>query len=57
MICVFQFSLQNYEQKSIDLLLFVLNAVPNLNPVCSFHNLDFLIPFMIVIEFLYLELR
>ena len=42
---VFQFSLQNYKQKSIGLLSLLLKVFPNLHPVCSFHNTDLLIIF------------
>ena len=51
---IFQFSLQDYKQTSIDFLL-LLNADSNLHPVCSFHNSHLLIPFVIDFECIDLE--
>ena len=57
MICVIQFSLQG-KQKCIDFfLLLLLHAVSSLHPVCSVHNSDLLIPFVIDFECLYLDRR
>ena len=39
------------------LLVLLLNAVSNFHPVCSFHNSDLLIPFVINFECLDLEWR
>ena len=59
---IFQFSLQDYKQISIDLLLLLLlllllNALHNLHPICSFLKLNLLKPFMIDIGRLYLDRR
>ena len=39
------------------LLLLLVNAFPNLDPVCSFHNSDSLTPFVIDFEYLHLDGR
>ena len=50
MKCVFQFSLQDYKQKSIDFLKFLLNEFPNFHLVCTFYISDLLISFGIDFE-------
>ena len=56
---VFQFSLHNYKQKSIENFFIIISIECgfSLHQVCSFHISDLLIPFVTDFEILYLRQR